>query len=124
MPKDKIVEIRTVNPKGEITNRKQIKRPIFGNRICYESVFLDVKQDESGLWYHEILDDIPEPWEPIIPLDPELERLLAWFITERKEIAESLDAEKVILDCDKGKILIIPKREERKLVMPVLTRRL
>jgi hypothetical protein len=44
--------------------------------------------------------DIPEPHEPPTPLDAELERLLAWFIQNRREIAKVNSCAKVVVHDD------------------------
>ena len=44
--------------------------------------------------------DIPEPGEPTTPLDAEFERLLAWFIQNRREIAKANNCVKVVVHDD------------------------
>ncbi len=44
--------------------------------------------------------DIPEPHEPPTPLDSEFERLLSWFIQNRREIAKFNNCSKVVLHDD------------------------
>ena len=39
--------------------------------------------------------DIPEPDQPPTPLDPELERLMSWFVKNGKQIAEDHQCNKV-----------------------------
>lgn len=45
--------------------------------------------------------DLPAPGE-LDEVDPEFERLLSWFVQNRKEVAEELGFSVIIVDCNEG----------------------
>jgi hypothetical protein len=68
----------------------------------------------------EKYSDIPEPDQPPTPLDPELERLMSWYVQNRKQIAADHDCEKVAVS-DEGGPILIGRKWRRTLLSPATT---
>lgn len=77
------VQVR--KPDGRILETITAK-PMRGDCIIYNKELCDLKRDGEQVY---IVDDYPEPTDQIVPLevsDPELGRLIAWFVQNRREI--------------------------------------
>jgi hypothetical protein len=64
--------------------------------------------------------DLPSGDEVDAP-DPEFDRLLAWFIENREGLAEHLNCDKVIVDGQKGILLLGKRRNLNERLKPVQT---
>lgn len=73
------VEIR--NPSGRVLRTYEGK--LFRGCIPLYGELVGVL-DDNGVKY--AIDDLPEPGDPIVPLDEELSAKIAWFVQNRVDI--------------------------------------
>lgn len=96
----KKVEFRTKNLRGETTQVLVKDCPIVMGCVSVNDKLVSVKKDGQTLYVEE-LDDTPDWWDPIQPLDAEFERFMTFWVQHRDFVREKFQASRVIFNLDK-----------------------